>query len=261
MRVQSKGRPRLRPLERSILFARNLWGRGPRRGAPWVVALALLVVAGLLVGGWWYGTRLAPLAGALRGDMPGSAAGGSETWGKGLIPGAGPGAASGGTEAPDGGPAGASSQAGSAAAGASEAAPALSPDGPAAWEAPLPGDVLARYGWTYSDALGDWRLHAGWDIAAPPGTPVTAPTLSRVVAVGESQLWGHEVTLDLGGGWTAVYRGLGAVAVTEGDTLEAGDELGTVGGPGGAEAGEAAHLHWEVRKDGAAVDPGTVVGR
>lgn len=65
---------------------------------------------------------------------------------------------------------------------------------------------------------------------------------------------GNGVVVDHGGGWETQYCHLrrGSVAVRNGETVSAGQRLGSVGYSGKA---DFAHLHFEVRKDGRTVDP------
>lgn len=65
---------------------------------------------------------------------------------------------------------------------------------------------------------------------------------------------GNGVRLDHGGGWTSQYCHLrqGSIAVTPGEHVKAGDRLGLVGLSGST---EYPHLHFQIEKDGAIVDP------
>jgi hypothetical protein len=65
---------------------------------------------------------------------------------------------------------------------------------------------------------------------------------------------GNGVVIDHGGGWQTQYSHLrrGSVRVKPGDTVAAGAPLGLVGMSGNA---EFPHLHFQVRKDGVALDP------
>lgn len=100
------------------------------------------------------------------------------------------------------------------------------------------------------------RLHGGQDIAAPTGTPVTAPASGRVTYAGSAyngqESWGHVVEIDHGGGWTTVYAHLHDYAVAPGDPVRAGQAIARVGVSGVA---TGPHLHVEVRRDGERVDP------
>ncbi|MEQ1671905.1 MAG: M23 family metallopeptidase [Hyphomicrobium sp.] len=67
---------------------------------------------------------------------------------------------------------------------------------------------------------------------------------------------GNGMVLDHGGGWETQYCHLkkGSVQVNKGDVIKRGQKLGDVGYSGLA---EFAHRHFEVRKDGAVLDPCT----
>ena len=70
----------------------------------------------------------------------------------------------------------------------------------------------------------------------------------------QSRLAGNGVVIDHGGGWETQYSHLkqGSVAVRPGQSVKAGDRIGFVGMSGNA---EFPHLHFEVRRNGATVDP------
>lgn len=94
--------------------------------------------------------------------------------------------------------------------------------------------------------------HAGEDFSAPPGTPVYAPADGRVVLAEELFVRGNAVVLDHGNGVFTGYWHLLALDVAEGDQVTRGQLLGKVGSTG---LSTGAHLHWELRVAGMAVDP------
>lgn len=100
------------------------------------------------------------------------------------------------------------------------------------------------------------RNHTGQDIAAPAGTPVTAPAGGRVTYAGNDyngqESWGNVVEIDHGGGWTTVYAHLQDYAVAPGDAVRAGQSIARVGTSGVA---TGPHLHVEVHRDGERLDP------
>ena len=106
----------------------------------------------------------------------------------------------------------------------------------------------------YSKTLRDWRAHTGMDLSAAKGAAVTAAADGTVKAVSKSDSMGGEVIVAHTGGLTTIYSGLDDIAVKKGDTVCAGNKLGTVGVVP-YEASEASHLHFSVQKDGAFVDP------
>jgi hypothetical protein len=96
------------------------------------------------------------------------------------------------------------------------------------------------------------RFHAGIDLVAPTGTPVTAAAAGRVVWSGPRDGWGLLVTIADGGGVRTLYAHLEAASVRLGERVAAGAVIGRVGATGDA---TGPHLHFEVRVRGAAVDP------
>ena len=127
------------------------------------------------------------------------------------------------------------------------------------WIWPLEGAVVAAFSsdtLTYNSALGDWRTHSGVDLSAELGQEVVAARAGTVTAIQEDHLLGKTVTVDCGDGLTTTYGNLAdPVSVTAGDTVAAGDLIGTVGETAAGETNDAAWLHFSVEEDGVAVDP------
>ena len=95
--------------------------------------------------------------------------------------------------------------------------------------------------------------HAGVDILAPAGTEVRAASQGRVETSGAGKRgYGNAVIIDHGEGITTLYGHLATIRVQSGETVRAGDGIGTVGRSGNA---TTHHLHFELRVDGEAVDP------
>ena len=124
---------------------------------------------------------------------------------------------------------------------------------------PVKGEVLAPYSaetLVYDETMGDWRVHAGLDIAAAQGTSVLAAAAGTVAAVDQDDLMGTTVVIDHGQGMVSTYANLQAVpAVEVGDSVYTGTVIGAVGATALAESARASHLHFSLTKDGAAVDP------
>jgi murein DD-endopeptidase MepM/ murein hydrolase activator NlpD len=94
--------------------------------------------------------------------------------------------------------------------------------------------------------------HEGEDFSAPAGTAVTAPASGTVVLAEPLFVRGNAVVVDHGNGVFTGYWHLQELAVRRGDRVEPGQLLGRVGSTG---LSTGAHLHWELRVNGVAVDP------
>lgn len=114
--------------------------------------------------------------------------------------------------------------------------------GKGTWEMPMEGE-LTQY---YSSA------NHGIDIGAPIGTPVRASKKGVVKFVGSMRVYGLTVIIDHGGGLETLYGHLSQVLTKEGHAVLAGDKIGLCGNSGES---TGPHLHFEIRKKGATVDP------
>ena len=99
--------------------------------------------------------------------------------------------------------------------------------------------------------------HSGNDYSAPKGTPVIAVNAGKVALVGEFFFPGRLVILDHGLGLYTAYFHLDTIAVVEGERVERGQILGTVGATGRA---TGPHLHFGAQVAGARIDPTTLLG-
>ena len=91
------------------------------------------------------------------------------------------------------------------------------------------------------------------DITAPLGTPIY-PLKSGVVVRMENLKWdyGRAVYVDHGNGMITLYAHMGKVFVEEGDQVTTDKPIGEVGVTGRT---TGPHLHFELRKDGNAINP------
>lgn len=100
------------------------------------------------------------------------------------------------------------------------------------------------------------KMHYGMDFTAPVGTPVYATGDGKVVEVAGSKRsrvgLGLSVKVDHGFGYETIYAHLNAFNVKNGQEVKRGDVIGYVGNTGGS---TAPHLHYEVHKNGQAVNP------
>lgn len=133
------------------------------------------------------------------------------------------------------------------------------PKAPAVYTWPVKGEITRGYSLevlAYDETMGDWRTHSGIDIAAEPGIKVLCISDGTVLAVYQDDLMGSTVVVDHGDGLVSTYSNLAETpVVAAGQEVETGTVLGTVGATAIAESAAASHLHLEMSKDGAAVDP------
>ena len=103
---------------------------------------------------------------------------------------------------------------------------------------------------------GTWQTHNGVDILAEQGVSVRAMDNGTVVEVVNDPLWGICVSVDHENGIVSRYCNLSPnVGVQEGDTVESGQTLGTVGDSADIESKMESHLHFEVTKGGTILIP------
>ncbi|BDP42688.1 peptidase M23 [Deinococcus aetherius] len=117
---------------------------------------------------------------------------------------------------------------------------------------PLPGRNLVD---TWGAARSEGRRHEGVDIFAPRDTPIRATTRGVVLNVGENRLGGRTVMVLGPGRQRHYYAHLERYAdIREGQWIEAGDVVGSVGDSGNAQ-GTPTHLHYGIYTAGGAVNP------
>lgn len=118
---------------------------------------------------------------------------------------------------------------------------------------PISGKIAAEFG-----AIGkggstpQGSVHYGIDVESALGVQVVAPGAGIVSVVGEDPQLGKVVKLDCGDGWTAVLGNLGDIFVVQGQQIEKGSILGTVGLSAPL---KKPWLHFELRKDDVPVNP------
>ena len=107
-----------------------------------------------------------------------------------------------------------------------------------------------------SGVTGLWQLHDALDLRCAAGDPVRAMADGTVTAASSKGLMGATVTIDHGEGVTAQYAGMAMLSgLREGDPVEAGQTIGFGGNTVLDESDLEPHLHLRVTRNGAAVDP------
>lgn len=129
------------------------------------------------------------------------------------------------------------------------------------FDTPLPGRVVnSPFGLRQLPWEENGRLHEGVDIAAPEGSAIKAATDGVVVRSGTSGSYGRYVELAHKDGFRTMYAHLGATArsVKPGMYAKRGTTIAYVGSTGRS---TGAHLHFELRRKGKALNPSLFLGQ
>lgn len=117
---------------------------------------------------------------------------------------------------------------------------------------PVSARVTSAFGMRVDPLEGGLRRHDGLDVGAATGSPIRAAQAGVVRFAGARGGYGNVVILDHGGGVETRYAHCAAVSVATGARVAAGEHVAIVGSTGRS---TGPNLHFEVRKDGAPVDP------
>ena len=113
--------------------------------------------------------------------------------------------------------------------------------------------MASGYGWRTDPFTKTRRKHKGMDFSAPTGTPIYSTSDGKVIRVdGRAPGYGKHIRIDHGFGYVTLYAHLSQYNVRRGQEVKRGDVIGFVGNTGRS---VAPHLHYEIRKDGVAVNP------
>ena len=127
------------------------------------------------------------------------------------------------------------------------------------FDSPIKGEILREFApdsLVYSDTLEEWITHNGIDIKADKTAVVTSATKGTVFAIKNDPRYGLTVIINHDDGYQTVYANLlTAEFVVEGEEIEAGQTIGTVGNTATFEIADDYHLHFELIKDGEYLNP------
>jgi len=123
---------------------------------------------------------------------------------------------------------------------------------------PVAGRVTSGFGLRADPFTGDPAEHDGLDLGAPEGTPIRVPLGGVVRSAGPRGGYGNAVEIDHGNGLVTLYGHAADLSVNAGDSVAAGQVIGTVGSTGRS---TGPHLHFEVRQGGRAVHPDVLLKR
>jgi Peptidase family M23 len=121
---------------------------------------------------------------------------------------------------------------------------------PTLW--PVIGHLTGTFGERMDPFSGEGAFHTGVDISSQYGDTVRASADGLVLEAEERSGYGRLVVIDHGFGVTTYYGHLSSFRVVAGQQVRRGDAIGNVGVSGRS---TGPHVHYEVRINGAPVNP------
>lgn len=127
------------------------------------------------------------------------------------------------------------------------------------FEKPVEGEIVKEYArdnLVYSETLKEWVTHLGIDIKADKTTVVKAAEAGTIKSIKNDPRYGLTIVIEHGDGFETVYSNLlTSEFVVEGENVEKGQSIGTVGNTAVFEIADEPHLHFEILKDSIQEDP------
>jgi hypothetical protein len=112
--------------------------------------------------------------------------------------------------------------------------------------------TASGYGERIQPFSGTKFFHKGMDFTAPIGTKIYATGDGVVLERGVVPGFGNRIVIDHGYGYQTLYAHMDELSVVKGARVTRGQVIGTVGNTG---ISTGPHLHYEVHKNGKAVNP------
>ena len=124
---------------------------------------------------------------------------------------------------------------------------------------PVEGEIVRDFAvdsLIFSETLQEWTTHTGIDIKADKTTVVKSAEKGTVKSIKNDPRYGLTVVVEHENGFKTVYSNLlTSEFVAEGEKIEKGQSIGTVGNTAAFEIADEPHLHFEMIKDSTQVDP------
>ena len=117
---------------------------------------------------------------------------------------------------------------------------------------PVAARITSGFGMRYHPILHFGRMHKGIDFGAHYGQPIVATADGQVTRAGWAGGYGRQVRLAHGGGMATSYNHMSRIIVEPGTLVHQGQVIGYVGSSG---LSTGPHLHYEVYRNGVAVNP------
>jgi murein DD-endopeptidase MepM/ murein hydrolase activator NlpD len=113
--------------------------------------------------------------------------------------------------------------------------------------------LTSSFGPRINPVTGRFRVHEGLDLAAPAGTDVFAASDGVVAETGRDSVYGNYIIIKHADNWVSLYGHLSKIETALHREVRSGTLIGKVGSTGQS---TGPHLHFELRQNGRARDPG-----
>ena len=131
------------------------------------------------------------------------------------------------------------------------------------FEKPVEGEIVREYAkdsLIYSETLQEWTTHTGIDIKADKTTVVKAAEAGTIKSIKNDPRYGLTIVIEHDDQYQTIYSNLlTSEFVVEGEKVEKGQAIGTVGNTAVFEIADEPHLHFEIWKDSLPIDPTTLM--
>ncbi|MBP7652488.1 M23 family metallopeptidase [Candidatus Dependentiae bacterium] len=117
---------------------------------------------------------------------------------------------------------------------------------------PADGYISSRFGYRRTVFSKSNFFHQGVDIRAPYGTKIYSTAAGKVEEAGFRGSYGFCVILNHNNGFKTLYAHCQQLTVKKNQFVQRGQLIGYVGSTG---ASTGSHVHYEIKKNGNAVDP------
>lgn len=119
------------------------------------------------------------------------------------------------------------------------------------------GWMSSAYGYRNDPFSGKRQFHHGVDFAGAEGSPIFTVASGIVANIKEHPQYGNMVEIDHGNGYVTRYAHTSKIHVEVGQVVKRGQQVAEIGSTGRS---TGPHVHFEVVKDGNAINPSNMIG-